>query len=142
MDTKKNRRMNILILLLVLNLLVSAAIIYHLASEDDGTGRYTIYIGTNDKDTYTQLIPSDEARRIVDRICMEHTDAFTMTDARGSWTDETGAVTREDTLVYTFSGIDEEDLNLIMDDILEELNQNSIMVEHQNISTTYYDGSR
>lgn len=146
MNRSKSKVNKVLVILLVVNLILTAGIICYLASgnsggaDEPGESKYTIYIGTNDKDTYRQEIPTEQAREIVNGICSEHAEGFTSVDAAGYWTDETDAPTREDSFVYSFYGIDEETLRDIMDDILIELNQNSILVEHETVESTYYSG--
>lgn len=102
--------------------------------------KYILYIGTNDKDTYTQLIPTEEARDKVNAICAKYVGGYTVSDARGGWVDETDTLTQENTLVYSFYEVTEEQLRQIMDDVLKELNQNSILVEKQEAVYTYYSG--
>ena len=102
--------------------------------------KYILYIGTNDKDTYTQLIPTEEARGKVNAICAKYVGGYTVSDARGGWVDETDTLTQENTLVYSFYEVTEEQLRQIMDDVLKELNQNSILVEKQEAVYTYYSG--
>lgn len=68
-----NKTNKLLPILLILNLVMTIAIIVFLfigcyADEKkipQGTEvvNYTLYIGLNDKDTYTQEIPTDEARK-------------------------------------------------------------------------------
>ena len=138
----------VLSVLLALNLILSAGIIGFLVWDGqeepgfDRVSKYTIYIGTNDKDTYTQKIPTEEARRIVDEICEERLDGYTSSEARGFWKDETGTGTTENSLVYSFSGVSYDTLADVMDEILTALNQNSILVEHDLTSTQYYCGQR
>lgn len=156
-ENPAGNRQRILTLLLALNLVLTLCTVGYLAvSRQPGrtaergflsgqmeTGeKYILYIGTNDKDTYTQLIPTGQAREIVNAICARHTGGYTESDARGGWVDETGTLTQENTLVYEFYQIDEKALLAILDDILAELNQNSILVERQNAVYTYYSGSQ
>lgn len=144
-----------MILLLVFNLLLSGGIIGYLASEavreaESGAGfltasmdsgvKYVLYIGTNDKDTYQQEIPTEEAKEIVNSICTKYTGGYTASDAKGGWVDETDTLTQENTLVYAFYDITEDQLVCIMNDVLLELNQNSILVEKQHAVYTYYSG--
>ncbi len=153
MNMKKNG-LRLMIALLAINLLATLCMGGYLLSIRDSapeTGilssqmetdeKYILYIGTNDKDTYTQLIPTDEARDIVNGICAKYTDGYTASDARGGWVDETGTLTQEQTLVYEFYQISEEQLTQIMDEILSALNQNTILVERQQATYTYYAGS-
>ena len=108
--------------------------------EDAESGKYVLYIGLNDKDTYAQIIPTEEARDIVNGICTKYADGYTVSEANGGWIDETGTLTEEMSLVYTLSGVEEEDIISIMDEVLIALNQNSILVERQDYSYTYYSG--
>ena len=111
-----------------------------LGEDIEKTSKYTLYIGTNDKDTYTQVIPLDKAKDIVDKICVKYTGGFTGFDAVGGWTDEKNNFTHENTLVYVLYDVTEEQLKNIMDDTLKELNQNSILVETNDTEHIYYDG--
>lgn len=111
-----------------------------LAYEDAGDGQYILYIGLNDKDTYEQLIPTGEAKNIVNKICTRHVEGYTVSEANGGWVDETGALTEESTLVYMLSDVKEEDVIAIMDEVLAALNQNSILVQRQEHSYSFYSG--
>lgn len=151
------KRLRLLTLLLVLNLIATVGVIVYLASNRPTTAeqreaggfvremetgeKYILYIGTNDKDTYTQIISTDDARDMVNRICAKYTGGYTASDARGGWVDETDTLTQENTLVYEFYDITEEQLTQIMDDVLRELNQNSILVERREAVYSYYSGS-
>lgn len=136
--------------LLAANLAVSVCIIgylvYQNASKDSAAAgyetqeKYTLYIGTNDKDTYSQIIPTEEAQDIVDDICSKYTDGYTRLDAVGGWEDESGSITHENTFIYEFYDVSEEQLEHIMDDVLVSLNQNSILVEKAHSVYTYYSG--
>lgn len=139
--------------LLVLNLAVSGGIIVYLAGDRDeasaasalpfetvAQGKYVLYIGTNDKDTYTQQIPLDEAEQIVNEICSKYVEGYTVQQAEGGWVDESGVLTKEQTLVYSFDAVQEEDIIAIMDEVLVQLNQASILVERQDLTYCYYSG--
>lgn len=149
------------ILLLVINFLMSVGIIGFLAiqytdrrqvgqearakgsmlTEQMEMGKkYVLYIGTNDKDTYKQVISTEEAREIVNEICIKYVDGYTASEAKGGWVDETDTLTQENTLVYAFYEVTEEQLVNIMEEILEALNQNAILVEKQEAIYTYYSG--
>ena len=57
--------------------------------------QYVMYVGTNDKDTYKMEMSREEARNIVDTVCLKYFEGYTLQDATGAWTDETGAITHE-----------------------------------------------
>lgn len=101
---------------------------------------YTLYIGLNDKDTYCQLISVEEAREIVDAICIRYVDGYTVMEAKGAWVDEKNILTQENTLVYLFREVDEESLKEIMNEVIIALNQNTILLEKQTAAYIYYGG--
>jgi hypothetical protein len=108
--------------------------------ESAENGQYILYIGTNDKDTYEQIIPTEEAVEIVNGICAKYAEGWTMSHAKGGWMDEKKFLTQENTLVYYFAYAGESDIVAIMDEILTALNQNSILVERRDISSVFYNG--
>ena len=155
----KNKKQIIILVVLILNLVVSGGIIGYLVvqntqetqknntaesilSDQMETGeKYIIYIGTNDKDTYQQEIPTNEARDMVNAICAKYVEGYTASDAKGGWVDETDTLTQENTLVYSLYNIKEEQLIQVMDEVREKLNQNSILVERQEAVYMYYYGN-
>lgn len=102
--------------------------------------KYTMYIGLNDQDTYTQQISTEEAQKMVANIALQYVDGFTQTTAMGAYKDEKGVVTYEKSLVFSFSYASEEQMQNIMNDVLEELNQNSILIEKENVNYDFYEG--
>lgn len=149
----KNSFKTAVLVLLIIETAVLAGIVVYLAVEKNSAqsetaldynysenGKYVLYIGLNDKDTYTQLIPTDEAIDIVNEICIRHIGGYTVFSTKGGWVDETGTPSRETTLVYSLSGAKEADVIAVMDEVLVALNQNSILIERQNISSTFYSG--
>ena len=162
MESREGRKgYKVVILLLVINFLMSVGIIGFLAiqytdrrqvgQEPRAKGsmlteqmemgkKYVLYIGTNDKDSYKQVISTEEAREMVNEICIKYVDGYTASEAKGGWVDETDTLTQENTLVYAFYEVTEEQLVNIMEEILEALNQNAILVEKQEAIYTYYSG--
>lgn len=147
-----NRKTAVFTALLCLNLLCTALLAAFVLAPrreesgaigftDTANGQYVLYIGTNDKDTYEQIIPTDEAIEIVNAVCEKYVGGYTMSGAKGGWVDEAGIFTQENTLVYTFTGVDEETLTPLMDEVLARLNQNAILVERRDVSSSYYTGS-
>lgn len=145
-----------ILILLVIDLILSVGIIVYLAvghivqaddvhkqetmldQQMETKAKYILYIGTNDKDTNKQLIPTEEAKKKVDAICAKYVDGYTVFDANGGWKDETGTYAHENTLVCFFYDVTEDQIKNIMDDVLKELNQSAIFVEKLNSVYTYY----
>lgn len=103
-------------------------------------GKYTLYIGTNDKKTYKQIIPTEKAREIVNKICVKYVDGYTSLQACGGWVDETNTLTQENTLVYSFYDVTQQQIVSILNEVEDKLNQNSILVEVEDVNYAYYYG--
>lgn len=104
--------------------------------------KYTIYIGLNDKDTYSQKISTGEAEKKVNAIALKYVDGFTRFLGKGAYKDDKGAVTYENTLVYTFYSATDEQMKSIMEEVLKELNQNSVLIEKQKVGYEFYGGQK
>ena len=112
------------------------------AAQDDtsgeGTVQYVMYVGTNDKDTYKPEYTKDEAFQIVDEICLNYFEGYTLQEATGSWKDEKDNITHEYTIVCYFDGAEKETVYHAADDIIAALNQNTVLIEENHISMDYY----
>lgn len=102
--------------------------------------QYVMYVGTNDKDTYKMEMSREEARNIVDTVCLKYFEGYTLQDATGAWTDETGAITHEYTLVCYFDGADKATVYKAADEVIKALNQNTVLIEEDEITVEYYGG--
>lgn len=102
--------------------------------------KYTMYIGTNDKDTYKLEIPLDECKRRIDAICTKHVEGFSVDLIKGNWVDEGGVMTDENTYVYIFYNTSDEAIKNIMDEVLVQLNQNTILIEKEYVTSSFYSG--
>lgn len=108
-------------------------------SADTGDSvQYVMYVGTNDKDTYEPKYTEKEARDIVDGVCLKYFDGYTLQEATGAWTDEKDNITHEYTLVCYFDGADRDTVYKAADDVIDALNQNSVLIEENSIKMDYY----
>ncbi|MBR3297807.1 MAG: hypothetical protein IKI64_01245 [Clostridia bacterium] len=106
----------------------------------EASTQYVIYVGTNDMDTYAPKYSQEEARRIVDEICLRHFEGYTLQEAIGSWTDEKQNITHEYTIVCYFDDADRETVYKAADEIIAALNQNTVLIERDDIRMEYYSG--
>ena len=106
----------------------------------EASAQYVIYVGTNDKDTYAPKYSQEDARRIVDEICLRHFEGYTLQEAIGSWTDEKQNITHEYTIVCYFDDADRESVYKAADEIIAALNQNTVLIERDDIRIEYYSG--
>lgn len=114
---------------------------FPVGSNKNETVKYTMYIGLNDKDTYTQLISYDEAEKKVSAIALKYVDGFTQLEAKGTYKDEKGVITHENSIVMVFSSVTDRQMKAIMDDVIKELNQNSVLLEKQTVDSEFYEGT-
>lgn len=103
--------------------------------------QYVMYVGTNDKDTYMPVYTNEEAKDIVDKVCLKYFEGYTLQEAIGSWTDEKNNVTHEYTLVCYFDDTDEETVYKAADEVIKELNQNTVLIEKDEIVIDFYSGN-
>ena len=156
MDSKQARQLKIVVIVLAVFLVVNLGVTgYRVgaqlgsATNDQTSGqaveqaeqaKYTLYIGTNDRDTYQQEIPYDECVEKVTEICMRHTGGCTLAQATGYWADDTGAITSEQSIQCILEDVTLEQVHEIADEVLEALNQNSILIETQGVTSEFYAG--
>ena len=137
----------ILSIFLVLNIIATGILAYKVVElirvpVQYGQAHYTLYVGTNDKDTYEQIIPTEEAKAIIDDICVKYMDGYAFQDATGTWTDENNIVTHENTIICYFDNIDDQTVYDIADEIRAALNQGTILIQKNTVQLDYYDGTR
>lgn len=103
--------------------------------------KYTMYLGTNDKDTLKQEIPTERIRNEMHEICMKYVDGYTVTIAEGYYRDSNNKISHETSLVYVFFDADITALQKIMDEALIKFNQRSILLEQSNSKSIFYSAS-
>ncbi len=140
------KKANLLAVIIALSSLVVAIVGFVVnrpaggAAESEKTIQYVMYIGTNDKDTYEPKYTQEEAREIVDKICLSNFEGYTLQEATGSWVDEKNNITHEYTIVCYFDGADKETVYKTADEIIVALNQNTVLIERSEIDMDYYGG--
>lgn len=118
---------------------VSGSYLYRCMQQEK---EYVLYIGLNDKDSYEQHIATGEAKQLVNAICMQYVDGYTLMEAEGAWVDEQNIPTGENSLVYFFREADRDAVNRIMDEVIKALNQNAVLLEERDSSYTFYYGKQ
>ena len=103
--------------------------------------KYTLYIGLNDKDTFEQVMSTEDALEEANLIVAEYAGGYTQMIARGGWTNDDGTMGHENTLVYIIYDVEEESLKAMLDELINKFNQSSILVEKNSISHIYYSGN-
>ena len=101
--------------------------------------KYVMYLGTNDKDTLKQEIPTEIVREQMHEICMKYADGYTLSIMEGYYRDDAGNPTREVTLVYIFFDTPLESVKKIMDEALVKFNQSTILLEENKTKSIFYE---
>lgn len=132
--------------LLAINMILSGVLLgfqisSNISKQNEQT-KYTLYIGTNDKDTYKLEIPFEECLSKVTNICTKYTSGCTIYEANGYWKDEKDNITTERTIACILEDIILETVYKICDEVIVSLNQNSILIEQNSIYSSYYSSSK
>ena len=144
----KNRKIIIILAILLLANICATVIlgiaVHKLSSEKEasvGTTQYVMYVGLNDKDTDEQIISKEDAKEIIENICFKYVEGYTIQEASGSWVDEENNSIHEQTIVCHFDDADESAVHKIADEVIEKLNQSTVLIEKDKIETDLYEGS-
>ena len=97
--------------------------------------KYIFYVGTFDKDTFKKEKTINEFERVFDRVF----EMYTLQLAQGRYIMQSnGKVISESTFIVTyFVDDDNVDLHRIADILKGELNQESILIEYNNVGELY-----
>lgn len=139
MEMKKNRIL--IIILLVLVLLSLGLNVYVIAKVKSQTDAYTLYIGTNDKDSYQAEIPITDSLAKIKNLCGKYFSDFTVGLATGSWQDGKGKISSEKTIELIIYDEDIDSIHKLADDVIKELNQSTVLIVKSKAGVEYYDGS-
>lgn len=126
--------------LIILSCLSSVACADKTSVDGSESTKYTIYVGLNDKDTYTQLIPNTEAEKKLGDIAIKYVDDYTLYIAVGVYRDEKGILTKENSLVAEFNYTTEAQIEKIMDELLIDFNQEAVLLEKDQVISKLYKG--
>ncbi len=105
--------------------------------------KLTFYIGLNDKDKYIQLIKSEDAEKILQDIFLKYTSGFTILKSKGVWNDGKETTFENGFIVILYFDSSEkmyleQYASFISEEIIEKLNQTSVLVEFSPVNYQYY----
>ena len=103
--------------------------------------KYTMYLGTNDKDTGKQEIPTEIIKSEMHEICLKYVDGYTLFVTEGYYKNAKGNIDNEVSLVYVFLDTSVTSLKSIMDEALVKFNQSSILLEESDAESVFYSSS-
>ena len=105
--------------------------------------KLTFYIGLNDKDKYIQLIKSEDAEKILQDIFLKYTSGFTILKSKGVWNDGKETTFENGFIVILYFDSSEkmyleQYASFISEEIIEKLNQTSVLVEFSPVNYQFY----
>jgi len=100
---------------------------------------FSIIIGLASKD-FSKKFSVGEARGIINDICLQHVNGYTSVDGVGGYKGENDAG-MEQMLIYTIYGASDQQIREISDDILNRMNQESVLIEKNKSFRFYYYGN-
>ena len=101
--------------------------------------KYTLYIGLNASDTGKQIYPTDEAKQRFNHIANEFVSGYTLYDADGFWKED-GKTYTEHTLVCVIVDAEPETVRGLMNAVLKDFRQSSILIEVDEVESAFYSG--
>ena len=99
--------------------------------------KYTLYVGLNDQTTKKQEIETAAAFDVVTRIICKYADGGTVYTARGIYKHDSGAVVIENTLRIEIFDVPKRALNMIVKLIKRALNQESVALQTETVTTQF-----
>lgn len=150
------RNSHLIVIFAALSILINIALFFPLIREGvvswrkpeqaSGSGaayaisrKYVAYIGLNDKDTGTQLVSRDEARKMLNAVAAGHVDGFTVIDGHGYWK-KGDTLDNEETLVYIFYNATEQQVKSALEAMRIAMNQRAILIERDDALLLFHEG--
>ena len=112
------------------------------AGDDAASGdvQFTLYLGTNDKDTNKPVYSKDECKERAKAILMDKFGGYTIQEAEGGWKGDDGKEYQEYTLVIYLSDTDIDTVHDAADELIKEFNQSSVLINTSTVETEFYSG--
>lgn len=97
--------------------------------------KFTLFVGLEDKDSKTQIIPTASAVRRVSRLVVDRFGFGTvLAGARGVYSYTGGGIASENTVIVILYGVDRAAVLAFVEDLKKALNQESIGLEASRVS--------
>lgn len=97
--------------------------------------KYTLYVGLNDKDTKMQKIDTLEGYKVAMNVIKNYTSGATIFSATGIYTHDDGTIITENTLRIELMFIDKPKVVELVNVLKLTFNQESIVMQVQNIES-------
>ena len=108
------------------------------AAADNLLTEYTLYIGTNSQDGSGPVMSYADAKQLVIDLALKYVGGYTIYDAQGGWTDDTGTPESENTIVLVLVTDDEATVHALADEAAAALNQVAILIQSDRVASEFY----
>lgn len=98
---------------------------------------YNVFIGFNDKDTYKQVISTENIIEMINKVCFQRNVGFSMTTSKGGYIHDNGTYVFEESIQLSLIGITKEMALEIAKTLKKMLNQECVFVNVYNSVDTY-----
>ena len=105
-----------------------------------GDEQYTLYLGTNDKDTNKPVYSREESKERVKAILMKDLGGYTIQEAEGGWRGDDGTEFQEYTLVIHLNDTDLDTVHKVARKLIDEFHQSSVLISTDRVKTEFYAG--
>lgn len=99
--------------------------------EEIGQKKYTVYLGLNDAEAGTQLLDCEKAKELARTIIVGQGIGYTEYTAFGAYLENGKAITN-DTLVYEFYFVNENEVSEVVQELKVGLNLASVYVNEED----------
>ena len=104
------------------------------------TDQFTLYLGTNDKDTGKPVYTQDECKERLKAILLDMVGGYTIYEAEGGWKNEDGTASSEHTYVIYITDVTADTVHEVARELIKEFNQSSILIETSKAAAEFYSG--
>ena len=108
---------------------------------EEGDLQFILYVGTNDKDTNKPVCTPAQAKEKAKAILINSLGGYTIQEAEGGWIGDDGTEYQEYTMVIYLSDTTEEQAHKVAEELRQEFNQSSILINTTRVTSEFYDGS-
>lgn len=94
--------------------------------------KYEIFIGIKDKDSYEEILSTDDFKDLLREICVEKEINFSLLTQLGGYKHNKGYTT-ETSLRIIIIGINEQEVNLLSQELKKKINTDAVLITKTEI---------
>ncbi len=120
---------------------IEAALTEREALEEENEDiQYVLFLGTNDKDTNEPVFTPEEAKKKAKEILIKRMGGYTIQEAEGGWVGDDGTLYQEYSIVIYLSDTNIDAVHETAEELRQEFNQSSVLIQENRTRTEFYYG--